>query len=742
MDPDNISLRSKKRLITDSGNISPRTRSKKRPVTDSGNESPHSEPNTQRSPWNTEQDDESSTIVRPSNPRRERYHSVSNRRKEGENSSSGAWSHKAEPPSAPSERAMSDGGGDGQHGGGGRREQDDGASTYTQRLYDHVIGERFTPSRTGHHHRSRTPRPAIVMTGPGGEQEEWRYEEDDRFENVELGGGEGFVMEESNSPGGGEGGRRRRRKYYSSFSWWKEEYVYAGLSVVAVVGLAGFLRTYDGQVLPQEFGWSGISFETGVVALVTAMRLCMDAYVGSAISQGAWLWVSESAQMRRKGGEDGRCGAKLEDFGKFDAASRGLRGAIKLIWRLKGRHLGCVGAAIAILGVGFETFSQEMVSFEQQPRHLDNGTLSPAPAPARYVSVFIDKSGCLCRNYLHRASCGDCVNAEIYTKCNKTANTCTYTTGSGTSIVNSMDPGERSIFKVAPTNGTVHKISSTSRAYYSVFDFLSVTQTEETGLLLAGSECALWFCVEGLKIWVEDGKQNQTRVANHSLTSLTMTSAAHGSEHVFINIPPSLNTDNATKYVVTREAMLALRNFMSSITMGTVTTTINTLDSSSDWVEAMWNATTGDLNQWINTFAASLTNEFRLHGAVTQTTKKRYDGDATQMTPVVKVRWYWLMYPAFMILLSIYFLFHTVLACSMAGVRAWKGEVLPLLFCRVDEGLYERGRAGLEIPGGLEKRVAGENVAMYRSAEDGGWGFRTVEHGEWAEEVSVEGEKK
>ncbi|KAK4195837.1 hypothetical protein QBC40DRAFT_310375 [Triangularia verruculosa] len=717
---------------------------------DPDNISPRSEPSPQRNPWNPENYASSTTptIVRPPNPRQQRYHSVSRRRNERQDSSSGAWSHKAEPPSAPSERVNLD-----DDGHAGRGEKDDDASTGTQRVYGHASGERFTPSRMGHHRNQRTPKPPAAIHGS--EQQQRHYQEEDGFENVELGGGFGdaFMMVESNSPDGNgyDGrGKGKGRKYYSSFSWWHDEYIYAGLSVVAVIGLAVFLRTYDGQVLPQEFGWAGLSFETGVVALVTAMRLCMDAYVGSAISQGAWLWVSERAQMRRRS-PDGKCGAKLEDFGRFDAASRGLRGALGLIWRLKGRHLGCVGAAIAVLGIGFETFSQEMVSFEQQPRRLENSSLSPAPAPARsevpMIPVSCGTANCSWPIIPTLASCGDCVDAEIFTQCNRTANKCTYKTASGTSIVNSMDPGERSIFRVAPTNGTVHQITSTSRAYFSVFDFLSVIQTEETGLLLTASECALWFCLEGLKVSVEDGRQNQTRVANHSLTSLAMTNAAHGSQHVFISIPSSLNTVNTTKYAVTHEAMLALRNFMASITMGTVTTTLNTLDSSSDWVEAMWNATTGDLNQWITTFAASLTNEFRLHGTITGASTKQYDGAATQMTPVVKVKWFWLLYPAFMIFLSIYFLFHTIVACSRDGVRAWKGEVLPLLFCRVDERLYERGRDGLEVPGGLEKRVAGENVAMYRSVEDGGWGFRGVENGEWEggseEDVGVDyGEKK
>ncbi|KAK0747923.1 hypothetical protein B0T21DRAFT_406484 [Apiosordaria backusii] len=340
---------------------------------DPDNISPRSEPSPQRNPWNSDYISSSSPPVRPPNPRQQRYYSVSRKRNDRENSSSGAWSHKAEPPSAPSERVILD-----DDGGAGREKGvDDDASTYTQR---------FVPSRLGHH-RNRRPRP--VAAGGGGEEQGRHYQEDDRFENIELGGGVGggFVMVESESPGGedGYGARGRgykRTKYYSSFSWWNEEYVYAGLSVVAVIGLVVFLRTYDGQVLPLEFGWAGLSFETGVVALVTAMRLCMDAYVGSAISQGAWLWVSERAQMRRRGGEE-KEGAKLEDFGRFDAASRGLKGALKLIWRLKGRHLGCLGAAIAILGIGFETFSQEMVSFEQQPRRLENSSFSPAPAPAR-----------------------------------------------------------------------------------------------------------------------------------------------------------------------------------------------------------------------------------------------------------------------------------------------------------------------------------------------------------------------
>ena len=47
------------------------------------------------------------------------------------------------------------------------------------------------------------------------------------------------------------------------------------------------------------------------------------------------------------------------------------------------RHLACVGAGIIILMQGFETFSQQMVTFEETPTPQFNDTNSFAPPPAR-----------------------------------------------------------------------------------------------------------------------------------------------------------------------------------------------------------------------------------------------------------------------------------------------------------------------------------------------------------------------
>lgn len=48
------------------------------------------------------------------------------------------------------------------------------------------------------------------------------------------------------------------------------------------------------------------------------------------------------------------------------------------------RHrIGCIGAGIIILAHGFEAFSQQMVTFGQEPQEVVNTTFSPAPPPPR-----------------------------------------------------------------------------------------------------------------------------------------------------------------------------------------------------------------------------------------------------------------------------------------------------------------------------------------------------------------------
>lgn len=158
---------------------------------------------------------------------------------------------------------------------------------------------------------------------------------------------------------------------------------------------------------------SGVELGALIIAVMTVVRVALKGVVESSVSQAAWVWVSEARHRRNlarastaAAGEHGhrrrrraavtwlrricccfgharRDKAELEDFKMFDDASRGLWGAMILIWEMKGRHTACLGAAIIILAHGFETFTQQMVTYEQRPMEYVNDTVRVAPAPPR-----------------------------------------------------------------------------------------------------------------------------------------------------------------------------------------------------------------------------------------------------------------------------------------------------------------------------------------------------------------------
>ncbi|KAK3393681.1 hypothetical protein B0H63DRAFT_555011 [Podospora didyma] len=565
---------------------------------------------------------------------------------------------------------------------------------------------------------------------------------DDTFETIDL-EPDLEKQEPQPDPNAPKKRRHRARKYFSSAAWWQDEYWMLGVCVATAACLAVLLRQYDNRVVPEDLGF-GLQVDTAIIALVTIVRVSLKAFVETALAQGAWIWVSEMAQRRCKHN------ARLSDFKVFDEASRGMWGSLCLIWRMKFRHLGCIGAAIIILIHGFETFSQQMVIFEQRPTPFLNSSYNPAPAPARsevwdtyllrgfagdlvpalstkaavysgIISTEIpmltapcETANCSWPLIPTLAACGGCTEIPISSKCNQTARTCTFSTSSGVAIENPVDSTEHSSFKVSPSNGSVHPMSSTNRAYFSVFDMLSLTQASSKEITVSGNECALWFCIQSYSISIKEGTQIEELAGNWSNVALNQGSGSRNSEYVFVDIPDELNVDNSTRYSVSYEAMTALRSFMTTITQGTVGTDFSSIDYSSDWVEAMWNATGGSLPDWINSFARSMTAEIRQNGKLVP----------ASISPKAKGM-YWMLYPGLMILLSIYFLFHTIWASARDDVSAWKGGALPMLFCRVDDNIHDHVGDGMDVPNGLEERVGDIRVAMYR-AENGQWGFRST----------------
>ncbi|RYN99288.1 hypothetical protein AA0120_g1698 [Alternaria tenuissima] len=82
--------------------------------------------------------------------------------------------------------------------------------------------------------------------------------------------------------------------------------------------------------------------------------------VSEAISQLKWIWFQEEAA--------------LWDFQLFDAASRGPWGATMLLIRTRCRHVVSLAALITILGLAFEPFFQQIVTYPDRTMIVGGGS--------------------------------------------------------------------------------------------------------------------------------------------------------------------------------------------------------------------------------------------------------------------------------------------------------------------------------------------------------------------------------
>ncbi|KAM3429339.1 hypothetical protein MY4824_008306 [Beauveria thailandica] len=170
---------------------------------------------------------------------------------------------------------------------------------------------------------------------------------------------------------------RGRNAYLVALQSWADEYKSAIICGLSIVILVIILWYYDGKLAPRLSPVGALNLDMVVIALVTVARVAVGNVVEACIAQGAWIWVAKTHQRRTN------TVARLEDFKLFDEASRGFLGSAALIWRMKGLHLSCIGAAIIVFTHGFETFSQQMVDYVAKPVVFKNETERSAPANFR-----------------------------------------------------------------------------------------------------------------------------------------------------------------------------------------------------------------------------------------------------------------------------------------------------------------------------------------------------------------------
>ncbi|KAJ0306320.1 hypothetical protein COL516b_004778 [Colletotrichum fioriniae] len=315
------------------------------------------------------------------------------------------------------------------------------------------------------------------------------------------------------------------------------------------------------------------------------------------------------------------------------------------------------------------------------------------------------------------AVCGECNPLDIRTMCTDKSQTCRYSLPRGTSVEISRNAPTTERFKTAASEGIIHRMNSTTQTYISVFDVLWVMKNKR-GTKSIAQECALWFCMKSFNFTITESQLKQKLTMSWNTTRFELGNSAHGDEYVFVDIPAKdMNVAPESRYSISKKALAALRRFVDPLVETTYEKQYTIINFSSDWAEGIYNARE-KLPEWINRFSISLTNEVRLHGEIRDKDRHRYTGRAYEMVQVIMVDWLWMLFPTGLIIISIYYLLHTIIRGARDGISVWKSDSLPMLFCRIDASILAKVGDGMDVPNGLDVAVGNVNVCLLR--EDDG----------------------
>ncbi|KAF4961238.1 hypothetical protein FGADI_475 [Fusarium gaditjirri] len=152
---------------------------------------------------------------------------------------------------------------------------------------------------------------------------------------------------------------KRSNGWLQFLNQWGLEVTSLALSLIAFGLMIYLLYSSDRQPI-SKWTKTHISLNTAVSILAGTSRACLAFTISMCLSQGKWNWLTRSAQP-------------LVDFDRFDAASRGAWGSLRLLQSCVRRpHWIAVGALTAIALLAFEPFTQAVLAIEDKKVTLDN----------------------------------------------------------------------------------------------------------------------------------------------------------------------------------------------------------------------------------------------------------------------------------------------------------------------------------------------------------------------------------
>ncbi|MCJ1303952.1 hypothetical protein MMC08_006763 [Hypocenomyce scalaris] len=297
--------------------------------------------------------------------------------------------------------------------------------------------------------------------------------------------------------------------------------------------------------------------------------------------------------------------------------------------------------------------------------------------------------------------------------------------GTIANLANFTELSEGMGFQVMPSPGHVYDRSASDMLYVANFDVFGAPDGSfATGPVISPSnavswECAMWMCIQAFATQMVDLNQTQPVVRNFSqVVNSTLPGGFSGNDNFsFVDLPIAMNPRSGANYLVGIMASLAIEGYLEPIFNGTIFLNLESQTFSSDYIQAIWNASS-DLDGWIKNLASSMTNVIRTE---TPQPNDFYNGKGYQLG--VQVHWPWIALPVVLVALSLITLIVTMIRTARSPVRAWKGSPLALLFMEVDQDIRRRVSGQMNTYNGIDSFVSKSKVVL-RSDGDGSWIFK------------------
>ncbi|KAH8586025.1 hypothetical protein B0O99DRAFT_645562 [Bisporella sp. PMI_857] len=502
--------------------------------------------------------------------------------------------------------------------------------------------------------------------------------------------------------------------------WWIWEFIGIATSGLSLAAMIAVLVHFNDRKWPDL-----ITINSMLSWTATFAKSAMLIPVTECISQIKWIWFSERDR-------------DLADMEYFDEGSRGPWGSMRLLIRLRARHLGVLGAIVTLVALAFDPVVQEIIQHDSRIVEVNNKTavvaasefyrpykpdtvptmasFRSAPLPMKgaiYNGLFANRpsirpyfscssGNCTWSNYSSLAVCSTCQNVTSQLRVNCTTS-CDAKLPGGAALLGSNG----TLMSTNASSDPVFFKNVSSKAHIlglfqniAAFGQLSAKDASK----IKAAECILYLCVHSYTSTFDNGEFNETILKTWPDLNLTAETIS----------PERINEGNfytvsGKKYGMTGTTFDKISEHLRILLEGTVDNQNNDITFSMDALQPIWDAQSFD--DPINRTAATMTKVIRDGN---NSDSNLSNGVVWEQSLYVTVRWWWLTLPVFLFLVTTLQLVLTILRTRRSGAGLWRSSPLALAFHGLDRNTYEIATDRLK-----GSRLAGDNGENLLNAAKG-----------------------